>query len=259
VRAKGEQAVVAAAQEAAAPAAAPAAESKKPAGGLFGSKLPVGKKAPEGDKKKAPGPFGGVPAVEAKPASGGGQIELSPPLAAGSPEAAVKTKDELRNRLAKAGLTAGEAQVFVDHYGPLLFEDKTLVVACRLDPAVIDEKIPLSVFPAPARTVRVAMAIVRNLDPQVGNEVERLIAQLGDPRFSLREAAQKRLLDLGPLAFPALNAALNHSDPEIVIRAERILLRQKQTPGSSGAAGAVGVQVAPGVFRAMPAPVIINR
>ena len=60
--------------------------------------------------------------------------------------------------------------------------------------------------------------------------MDRLIAQLGDPKYKARETAQKRLAEIGPLAFPALNKALNNSDPEIGLRAERILLNQNQNP-----------------------------
>lgn len=224
----------------------PAAMPDKPAGGkLFGG-LPAG--------KAGPGLFGGLPAPKPRP---GVEVTLCEPLAAESPDAAAKTTQALSKRLAKAGLTAHEAELFVDHYGSLFFEREALVVACRLDPATIDEKLALSVFPVPTSTVRVAMVLVRNADPQLGEAVDKLIAQLGDPKFAVREAAQKRLMELGPLAFGALNEALNHSDLEIVIRSERILLNQKQTPNARATLGGSGRVVAPGVIRA--APVIINR
>ncbi|MEX0679443.1 MAG: hypothetical protein WD063_20375 [Pirellulales bacterium] len=205
------------------------------------------------DKPAGTGLFGGLTAPKPAP---GVEVTLCPPLAADSPDAAAKTTQSLSDRLAKAGLAPSEIKLFVDHYGSLFFEDEALVVACRLDPAAIDEKLPLSIFPMPTRTVRVAMVVVRNADPRLGDEVEKLVAQLGDAKFAVREAAQKRLVELGPLAFGALNQVLNHADLEIVIRAERILLNQQQTPDAR--AGAVrGRVVAPGVFA--PAPVIINR
>jgi hypothetical protein len=158
--------------------------------------------------------------------------------------------------LTKAGLTTHEVELFVDHYGALFFESEALVVACRLDSAAVDEKIPLSIFPAPVKTVRVALVLVRNADPRLGQQVDQLIAQLGDPKYSVREAAQARLLELGPLAFGALNKALSHADLEIVIRAERILLNQKQTPDAKAGAGA---RLPNGLQVIQAAPVIINR
>jgi hypothetical protein len=44
----------------------------------------------------------------------------------------------------------------------------------------------------------------------------------------MREAAEKRLLELGRLAVPALKVALKSSDLEVAFRAERILLAQNE-------------------------------
>jgi hypothetical protein len=195
---------------------------------------------------------GSAPAVNpaaspgAAPAAlAGVEVTLSEPLVAGAEETAAKTTAALTERLARRGLNPHEIERFVDNYRSLFFEGESVVVACRLGVGAIDEKIPLSVFPEPTKIVRVAMVVMLNADPQLGNEVERLVAQLGEARFAAREAAQKRLMELGPLAFPTLNQALTHSDLEIVIRVERILLNQNQTPNpqakpGAGAGGGVG-------------------
>ena len=177
----------------------------------------------------------------------GVEVTLSDPL----PEAdtAAKTVESLRERMTKVGLKPGEVSLFLDNYQSLFFEGDTVVVACRLDPATIDEKMPLSIFPEPAKTVRVAMVLMRNADPQLGNEVDRLIAELGNASYAAREVAQKRLIELGPLAFGALNKALNETDQEVVIRCERILLNQNQTPNPQ-AKPAAGGAVAPVPVRA---------
>jgi hypothetical protein len=185
--------------------------------------------SPEAATARPPVLFGRLPAATIANAV---EVTLSEPLAVLSPESAAKTTQALAERLAKAGLSAHEAESFVDHYRALVFEGQALVVACRLDAAVMDEKIPLSVFPAPAKIVRVGVVLLRNADPQLGQEVDKLIAQLGDPKFSLREAAHERIVEMGPLAFVSLNKAVNHSDPEIAIRCERILLSQGQQLGA---------------------------
>src|SRR5690554_6819250 len=56
-------------------------------------------------------------------------------------------------------------------------------------------------------------------------EIERLIKQLGDDRFTEREKAENRLTEFGGAARIALEKALENSDREIVSRAERILSR----------------------------------
>ncbi len=182
--------------------------------------------------EKQPGD-GAKPADKSSPAApalAGLEVALGEPLAEGAEETKAKMAAALRERLAKAGLKSAEIELFLDNYQWLFFEGDAVVVACRLAGPTIDEKIPLSIFPEPAKTVRVAMVLMRNADPQLGSEVDRLIAQLGDSTFRVREAAQKRLTELGPLAFPALNKALNQTDQEVVIRCERILLSQNQTP-----------------------------
>jgi hypothetical protein len=201
--------------------------------------------------KAAPQLFGGIPlkpaaaqppaasAESAAPAASatGVEVTFSDPLPAEAPETAAKTTQALSERLTRAGLRAQEVELFVDSYRSLFFEGEAIVVACRLDPGTIDAKIPLSIFPEPTKTIRVALVIVRNADPELGNEVERLVTQLGDAKYAIREAAQKRLMELGPSAFGSLNKALSSADLEIVIRAERILLNQNQTPNPQPQAG----------------------
>ncbi len=240
-----------------------AAAPKKPGTQLFGglpkdveAKLKKTLANKEAGKPKSGGLFGGLPSATSTSSATGVEVTLSAPLPIDSPEAAAQTVAALSERLTNTGLAAQEVELFLAHYGPLFFEDEALVVGCRLDPAAIDEKVALSVFPLPTKTVRVAMVLVRNADPQMGDEIERLIAQLGDTRFARREAAQKRLLELGPLAFPSLNKALANDDLEVVIRAERILLQQNQTPNAPARADAK--PAVRGIIRAAPA-VIINR
>ncbi len=226
-------------------AAAPAEPTPAPPAPATPPGEPVA--APADDKQK--------PETKAATPLKGVEVTLSEPLAAGSEQAISQTTKALAERLAKTGLTADEAQGFVERFGGLLFEGDAVVVACRVDAGLIDEKLPLSVFPEPTKIVRVPIVVLRNADPQLPNEVDHLIVQLGDRKFAVREAAQQRLLELGPLAFPALQKSLNNSDLEIVIRAEWLLLNQNQTPNAPAkapaAAGAVGAAAAAAVNAAV--------
>lgn len=232
-----------------APAAAPKEEASKPAATkLFGG-LPAKAAVPKAadkpaDEKSAAKPaskpalFGGLPAKAkvATPAAApapvlkGVPVSLAAPLAAGSAALKEQTVDSLQKRLVSAGLKPQEVERFLKYYGPALFEGEGVVVVCRPSVSLLDEKVPLSIFPEPAKIVRVPIVVMRNADPQLGSEVDRLVAQLGNPSYAERQTAHKRLTDLGPLAFARLQKALEDSDPEIVIRAERILLQQNQTP-----------------------------
>jgi hypothetical protein len=93
----------------------------------------------------------------------------------------------------------------------------------RLDPAELDELLPLEIVPFPRRTVRVALVVVKNADPDLASEIDRLIVQLGDPKWSTREQAHASLLKFGPAAAPKLREAQQNKDMEIVYRVERLL------------------------------------
>jgi hypothetical protein len=54
-------------------------------------------------------------------------------------------------------------------------------------------------------------------------EVDRLVRQLGSPRFGERQAASKALNALGRAAVPALRQATSACDPEVRSRAQRLL------------------------------------
>ncbi|HEY2837537.1 MAG TPA: hypothetical protein VGJ26_00190, partial [Pirellulales bacterium] len=53
--------------------------------------------------------------------------------------------------------------------------------------------------------------------------------------YEEREKAEKGLKDSGRLAMPLLKEALKNGDPEVVIRAERLLLAQNESIDASSA------------------------
>jgi hypothetical protein len=248
-----------------------AAEAKKPAAaeaakeGADTQKSEPAAKPPAAAAQDANKPAAGEPAkgatlpalaADKKVPDTGVEITLSEPIDPKSPEVAAKTSQPLSERLVRAGLKPLEVEIFIKNYQSLFFEGDALIVACRLSPSLVDEKLPLSVFPEPAKTVRVAMVAMRNADPQLGSEVDRLIAQLGDKKFAAREAAQRRLFELGALAFPALQKSLNSADLEIVLRCERILLNQNQTPNPTAQVNQAGA--APAAAPAVVAPAAVR-
>ncbi len=64
--------------------------------------------------------------------------------------------------------------------------------------------------------------------PQSQPAVELLISQLGSERFAEREAAGKALEAIGPAAVPALIAAAQSQNPEVVRRATEVLGRLRR-------------------------------
>ena len=89
----------------------------------------------------------------------------------------------------------------------------------------IDEAVLLDVFPPPKKLVRTALLVVHGVDPRLQDRARTLVQQLGDQSYKMRETAETRLAEMGPVAVPALEDALINKDVEIVFRAERLLLR----------------------------------
>jgi tetratricopeptide (TPR) repeat protein len=58
---------------------------------------------------------------------------------------------------------------------------------------------------------------------EVAGRIDRLIEQLGDSRFPLREQAHHELAEIGAAAFDALTAAQGHQDPEVAHRARSLV------------------------------------
>lgn len=175
-------------------------------------------------------PAPATPAATAQPELlPGVDVEMSPPLAKDSEE--LKAAGEsLTDSLRQVGLTEKETELLLGRGLGNLFETKEMLVLFRLPPDAIEERLPMVAYPAPRKTVRTALVLVRNLDPKIKDEVQKLIADLGAEKYSVREAAEKRLLELGRLAVPALKEAAKpaNKDLEVVFRAERILLAQNE-------------------------------
>lgn len=155
------------------------------------------------------------------------RVLLSKPLPAGD-ELNDVTTDQLTELLIAAGLHKEQAWLIVATYRDAIFAGKGLTALVRLEAAALDEQTPVVFYPLPAKSTRVGLVIVRRIDPQIAAEVDRLVAELASSNYEQREVAQRRLMELGALAYPSVRAALKHSDPEVVFRAETILLDQSQ-------------------------------
>ena len=185
--------------------------------------LPPGANAPAGQPNAA-----GQPAVKETITD----IAISGPLAVDSDEFKEKTSDELRKRLAAAGLKEAEVNLLHSLYAKHFFESDSIQIVFRMPQEAIDEMTPLTVEPENTKVKRVALVIARNVDPLLRDDVQKLVTDLGDPSYAKREHAEKRLKALGRLAIPNLKEALKNKDTEVVMRAERLLLIQKEQLGA---------------------------
>jgi hypothetical protein len=153
------------------------------------------------------------------------KLNMSQPRQPSDPSYRELTRDALTRRLAGQGLRDDQVQILLAQYGQALFEPGELIVLAHLSREAIDETVLLDVFPPPKKLVRTALLVVYGVDPRLQDRARALVQQLGDPSYTVREAAEARLTEIGPVAVPVLEDALTNKDVEIVFRAERLLLR----------------------------------
>ena len=153
------------------------------------------------------------------------KLAMGPAVKPGTSTFDEATKANLARRLAKQGLRDEAVKTLIRQYGDALFVPGELVVIASLSREAIDDATLIEVFPPAKKTVRTALLVIHGVDPRLQDRAKAFVKQLGDDSFKVREAAEAKLLDLGPVAVPSLEDALKDKDLEIVFRAERLLLR----------------------------------
>ncbi len=153
------------------------------------------------------------------------KLMMSQPLKPSAPTFKEVTRDNLAKRLAKQGLRDEAVQNLIRQYGDVLFEPGELIVLAHLSREAIDDAVLLEVFPPAKKSVRTALLVVHGIDPRLQDRAKTFVKQLGDDSYKVREAAEARLIELGPVSVPSLEDALKDKDLEIVFRAERLLLK----------------------------------
>ena len=142
---------------------------------------------------------------------------------------------ELRERLADLleaeGLFPKEAAGMSKIWQQPWFDQSGLRVIFFSPPGATESLLPLRVDPKPAQVVRTLLVSVECLKDSKENVVAELIRQLGDGDFGEREAAQRKLIQLGRANEKALNDALRKADDEEVRgRIATILRRMTDAP-----------------------------
>jgi hypothetical protein len=171
-----------------------------------------------------------APVASTQPVPGASTASVAADTAPGKP---AEVLGGWGKRLAAEGFAPADVQQVLRILERHALDARRMTVAYRLDPAELDRLLPLEVTPAPRKTVRVGIVIARNVDPAVGDEIDQLIAQLGDADWDKREAATKQLAELSQAARPKLQAALQQKDMEVVWRAERLLQAMEAQPASA--------------------------
>ncbi len=141
--------------------------------------------------------------------------------------AATATGDDVlapwRDKLAAAGVLKSDQDVVLKILARYALDSSRLTAIYRIDPAELDRAMPIEVVPQPKKISRIALVIVRGLDPAMIAQLDELLKQLGNPSWKAREAAMKAIRKAGVRARTKLQTAANDKDTELASRAEQLL------------------------------------
>ncbi|HEX5033431.1 MAG TPA: hypothetical protein VFW62_03030, partial [bacterium] len=131
---------------------------------------------------------------------------------------------KLAGQLVMAGLFADESQALADFWKKDLFETAGLHVCFRLPQEEYEKRLPMTLAPRPARLVRVGLVVQTFPDPALAEKVAALVKELDSEDFKVREAAQKKLQDMGRSVYGQLVRLRKTELPaEVRIRVEAVL------------------------------------
>ena len=132
-----------------------------------------------------------------------------------------------KTHLTEANVTPNDQQLILKILSTHALDSRDgggrLTAIYRMDPADLDKLLQLEVVPQPRKISRIALVIVRDIDPAAEDEIKELIQQLGSPSWEKREAAMTELRKIGMKAKPHLDKAAKEKDLEIAYRAEQLL------------------------------------
>jgi hypothetical protein len=151
--------------------------------------------------------------VAKRPLNAGASLTLKPQLMGASDWPATGNQ-RVRQALLDAGLFEPEADSLLKIWQKQFFESDGLTAFHILPEHEYDRMLPLDIIPQlPTKPVRVGIALHTNLEiePALVAKARPLILQLDDPKFQVREAAARALLEIGPIAIGILRGELNRA------------------------------------------------
>ena len=127
----------------------------------------------------------------------------------------------LNRQLVAAGLFDDEAKLLIQCWKKDMFETPGLNAFYRLPQFEYDTRLPLTVKPKPTTTIRVGLIYHGHLEPDFAERILELVKQLNSERFAERDAATKKLLQIGPAALVQIQRFRDRKDLSTEVR-ERI-------------------------------------
>jgi hypothetical protein len=141
-------------------------------------------------------------------------------------EFAPEMRQRLTEYLEEAGLFPKEAAGMTRIWQKDWFETPGVRVIYLNPPLATSSLMPMRIDPPPAESVRTYLIAVECLRDSIENIIKQTIANLGDGKYSVREAAQRKLVQLGRKAEPALRETLRTTTDEEVRNRVRVILQR---------------------------------
>ncbi|MBL8793636.1 MAG: hypothetical protein JNM56_07015 [Planctomycetia bacterium] len=137
------------------------------------------------------------------------------------PQAGIET---LAAQLQGAGLNADEAKSLIELWKDELFLTEGVTLFYRIPQEVYERLLPLTLQPRPEKLVRVGLMHHAHCEPDLAERVARLLKDLDSNDFGVRQAAQRRLEEMGRAAYVILARKLKDNPPlELRMRIEQII------------------------------------
>lgn len=153
-------------------------------------------------------------------------------LRADSDQTPAAASAALKESLEEAGLFPKEAASLVRIWQKALFETDGIRLLYLNPPSTTESLLPMSIDAQPAVKVRILLTLVECLRDSKENVVKALVEQLASGAFARRREAQRKLIELGPLAEKELKEALKTAQDEEVRNSIELIL-QKLKPAET--------------------------
>jgi hypothetical protein len=131
---------------------------------------------------------------------------------------------KLLEQLKKTGLHEDEAQALVDIWEKEFFQSDGISAFFRLPQEQYERLLPMTLNPKPEHLVRVGLVHQPHCEPDLAERIARIVKDLDDDRFDIREQAQAELERIGPAALGKLKVHFDQTkSPEVMRRLEKFL------------------------------------
>ncbi len=110
----------------------------------------------------------------------------------------------LTTQLVASGLFPDEAKSLADLWRKEMFETPGLHLFYRIPSPEYDRLMPLTIEPKPESVVRTGLVFHGHIETDFPERILALVKDLDSPRFTVRDTAKKKLVNLGPAALGQL-------------------------------------------------------